>query len=401
MESIMESSKVFDTLYGMDKNNKVKEWYIKVENKVEFSLITMTYGYVGGAKTVGVTTVHYGKNRGKKNETTHYQQSILDAESKWKKKRDTFGYTTNITELKAKTQKTKESFVNLPMLAQDYKKHQKKVIFPSYLQPKLDGYRMIYNSPLVTTRTGKEYTIFKQTQLYKRLCEAKLDVCLDGELYVHDPNFTFERYGVLRKQKNITEQDLITLNQIQYHVYDIVDSTLPYSERLEKLRSLPVIEGLCVVETLECKTKDEIDELHRGFVKDGYEGSIVRNKNGKYICKYRSFDLLKYKDFDDGEFKIVDYTFEKDTSPNNRESGIDNNLIVWICETDVSGPRFNVQSKGTKEERKLLYNEASRTPGHYIGKKLWVQHFGFTADGIPRFPKTARNGKEAIRMEMY
>lgn len=388
-----KESKVFDTLYGIDKNNKIKEWNIKVENKGDFSLVTMSYGYMGGRKTECVSTVHFGKNRGKKNETTHYQQSILDAQSKWTKKRDTDGYTTNQVELKNKVQSSKPNIGNvlLPMLAQEYKKHQKKVVFPCYVQPKLDGYRMIFNSSNVTTRTGKEYTVFKHTQLYKRLYDAKLDVCLDGELYVHNPDFTFERYGVLRKQKNLTEQDIATLNQIQYHVYDIVDSTLPYNERLAKLRSLPHIEGLCIVESTECKSKDEIDELHQKYVQDGYEGSIVRNKTGKYTCKYRSFDLLKYKDFDDGEYKIVDYTFEKDTSGN------DQNLIVWVCEVAGTGQRFNVQSKGTKEERKVLYNEAS----NYIGKNLWVQHFGFTAEGIPRFPKTARSGKEAIRMELY
>jgi ATP-dependent DNA ligase len=274
------------------------------------------------------------------------------------------------------------------MLAQEYKKHQKKVVYPCYIQPKLDGYRMVFSmGSQVTTRTGKEYAIFKQTQLYKRLCEANLDVCLDGELYVHDSNFTFERYGVLRKQKNLTEQDFTTLNQIQYHVYDIIDETIPYSERLDKLRSLPQITGLRIVETIECNTKEEIDELHGRFVADGYEGSIVRNKNGKYKCKYRSFDLLKYKDFDDGEYKIVDYTYEKDN---------ENKLVVWTCETS-SGLRFNVQSKGTKEERRVLYNEAI----NYIGKNLWVQHFGLTAEGIPRFPKTARSGKESIRMELY
>lgn len=400
IEKKMEE-RVFDTLYGIDKNNKIKEWNIKVENKGAFSLITLDYGYIGGRKTECVTTVQYGKNTGKKNETTHYQQSILDAKSKWTKKRDTDGYTTKQNELKDKNENEKttsvQNWVPLPMLAQDYKKYQKKVMFPCFVQYKLDGYRMIFNSRpesvvLATTRTGKEYTIFKQTQLYKRLCDAKIDVCLDGELYVHNPEFTFEKYGVLRKQKNITEQEMVTLNQIQYHVYDIVDTTLEYSERLAKLKTLPEIEGLCIVETIECKNKNEIDENHQKYVRDGYEGTIVRNKNGKYMCKYRSFDLLKYKDFEDGEYKIVDYTYEKDTSP----SGSNQNLIVWVCET-TKKLRFNVQSKGTKEERKALYKEAA----DYIGKNLWVQHFGFTAEGIPRFPKTARSGKEAIRMELY
>jgi ATP-dependent DNA ligase len=206
---------------------------------------------------------------------------------------------------------------------------------------------------------------------------------------VHDPEFTFEMYGVLRKQK-LSEKDIDILDRIEYHVYDIIDPNLSYIERLEKIKSLPKIEGLCIVETVQCNSKDELKSMHQTHIRAGYEGTMIRNKTGKYICKYRSFDLLKYKDFDDNEFKIVGFTFEKDTS------GEDSNLIVWVCETKT-GQRFNVQSKGTKEERKALYNEAE----NYIGKNLWVQHFGLTADGIPRFPKTARAGKESIRMEVY
>jgi hypothetical protein len=35
----------------------------------------------------------------------------------------------------------------------------------------------------------------------------------------------------------------------------------------------------------------------------------------------------------------------------------------------------------------------------YIGKMLSVQYFGLTADGIPRFPKTLRDGINSIRIK--
>ena len=113
---------------------------------------------------------------------------------------------------------------------------------------------------------------------------------------------------------------------------------------------------------------------------------MVRNKSGVYKCKFRSYDLLKLKDFEDDEFKIINYTFEKDTT------GGDNNLVVWICETK-EGKSFNVQSKGTREERQDIYKQANK----YIGCNLWVQFFGLTSDCVPRFPKTMRNGTDSIR----
>jgi DNA ligase-1 len=373
----------FATLYGRDKAGKKKQWDIKVENHKDYSITTVKYGLVDGKKTECKIKREMGKNIGKKNETTHFEQSILDAKSKWTKKRDTDGY------VEANTAQQKP--VLLPMLAQDFKKHSKNVKYPVYVQPKLDGYRMIFDSvsKKCYTRTGKEYgSGLYNTQLYEELCNLEGKSVLDGELYIHDSAFNFEQYGVLRKQKITSQEDKERIEKIEYHVYDIID-TPTFESRYKQLSELIIInnnEKIKLVKTEECKNEEELNKYHEQYLKDGYEGTMIRNKNGKYICKYRSTDLLKYKNFDDNEYKIVDYAHEADTT------GKDENLIVWICET-LNGLKFNVQSKGTREERKELYNNAEG----YIGKKLWVQHCGTTMDGIPRFPKTYRNGKEAIR----
>jgi hypothetical protein len=88
---------------------------------------------------------------------------------------------------------------------------------------------------------------------------------------------------------------------------------------------------------------------------------------------------LKNKDFDDDEFVITGFTFEKDTSGQNEP------LVVWICKTS-DGNFFNVRPKGTETERKSLFKNADK----YIGQKLWVKFFGYTEGNVPRFPTTAR-----------
>ena len=133
-------------------------------------------------------------------------------------------------------------------------------------------------------------------------------------------------------------------------------------------------------------TADDITKYHTTFIAANYEGSMIRNSNGIYKCKYRSYDLLKNKTFHDAEFKIVDFTYETDTT------GSGNNLVVWTCETE-QGKRFNVQSKGTRQERQDIYKCAA----DYIGRMLSVQFFGYTGDEIPRFPKTLRTGLNSIR----
>lgn len=379
--------KIFQTLYGIDKTNKIKEWNIQVKNKGDHSVILYSYGFLDGKKVECNLKILKGKNIGKKNETNHFQQAIFDAQSKWKKKVDIDGYKLSKEELILTNQNQQLQLI--PMLAQEYKKHSKKLLFPCYIQPKLDGYRMIYNSTngKITTRTGKEYKILYNTELYKEL--EQISHNLDGELYVHDTKFNFENYGILRKQKSLTLQEQNILGEIEYHVYDIIDQNKPYIERLEILQSLFVNNNFTKIKFVQtdiCNNISDIESYHHIHINNNYEGSILRNKNSLYKCKYRSFDLLKYKDFDDGEFPIIDFTSENDTSGN------DENLVIWICETE-QGKRFNVQSKGTKEERQMIYKRAAE----FVGKKLWVQHFGWTQDGIPRFPKTMRSGLESIR----
>jgi DNA ligase-1 len=379
----MEST-VFDTLYTKDKNGKIKEWSINVINKNEYSEIFCSYGYKDGKKSIAVKKITHGKNIGKKNETTHYQQAILEATSKWKKKKETDQETDQNTPLSI-----------LPMLAQDYKKYNQKIVYPCFCQPKLDGYRMIYNS-FCFSRTGKEYTILRNSKLMYQLTQLnELNLILDGELYVHDPAFNFENYGVLRKQK-LKDADLQKLDKIQYHIYDIIDYNKTFEERLHILNSIKDLKNkfnldlIQIVDTVSCQNKDDINQYHMQIVNRGYEGSIIRNKNGMYKCQYRSYDLQKYKDFDDDEFEITDYTYETDVTGNDQK------VIIWICKTK-DGKTFNVPSKGTRKERNELYLEGSK----YIGKKLWVQYFGLTADNIPRFPKTQRAGIDAIRMEKF
>jgi ATP-dependent DNA ligase len=366
------------TLFCRDKNDKVKEWNIQVYDQKDHAIIKCCYGYLDGKKVSSNTRIDKGKNIGKKNETSYLEQAVSEANSKIDKKRKE-GYTERI-------EKEEPKEVYLPMLAQEYKKHKNKVKYPCFIQPKLDGYRMIYNpnDDTLRSRTGAEYDILINSDIHYSLKDMKLEYPVDGEIYVHK-EFTFEDYGVLRKKK-ITKEDKQKVKKLEYHIYDIVIENETFETRFKELKKITFNNNVKLVCTVACKNEKDILYHHENIVAEGYEGSMVRNKSGVYKCKFRSYDLLKLKDFEDDEFKIINYTFEKDTT------GGDNNLVVWICETKEK-KSFNVQSKGTREERQELYKNANK----YIGCKLWVQYFGLTSDGVPRFPKTMRNGSEAIR----
>ena len=380
-----------NVLYSQDVNGKTKEWKIQVFDKGEHSIMEYSYGYTGGKFVSCSQKYSKGKNIGKSNETTHYTQAILDAKSKLKKKLDQGYYTNidpsvslqnNLQNLQLNSTNTTQQLHNtivFPMLAQDFSKHKSKISYPVFIQPKLDGYRMIYNSltKYCNSRQGKEFEILKETDLYKELINITNNITLDGELYIH--NGIFENLGILRKKK-LKNDELIKLNQIEYHVYDIIDEKTPYQTRYNTLQELfknNTFLKIKLVNTLSADSEQDLINKHINFVNDNYEGSIVRTISGKYKCKARSADLLKYKDFDDAEFKIVGFTSEKDTSKK------DDDLIVWICKT-VDENLFNVRPKGTKEERQMLYKRGQ----DFVGRNLHVKYFELTESKVPRFPTT-------------
>lgn len=301
------------------------------------------------------------------------------------KKKDIEKYTLTIPNINIdQTNNTNKQNIS-PMLAHEYKKYKDKLTFPCFIQRKYDGYRMLYDNKTydIYSRNGKKYDILYNTPLHDQLKQINLP--LDGEIYCHDPSITFESYGILRKKK-IKQEDLYILNKLEYYVYDIHIQNKSYSERLDMLKNIFIsnsFTNIKLVDTFICHNENEIKQYHESFVKMKYEGSMLRNKDGLYTSK-RSFDLLKYKDFDDDEFEIIDYTFESDN---------DVKLIVWICKTKENKV-FNIRPQGTKSEREILFKKGK----DFIGQQLWVKFFGYTDNNIPRFPVTKTNSyKSYIR----
>jgi DNA ligase-1 len=377
--SVNNQNRTFPKLFGSDVKGKQKEWNVVVIDNGDHSVVEIEYGYVSGKMTKSTKKITSGKNIGKRNETTHFEQAILEAQSKWKKKTEQEFSENDVkpTNITSENVLDCENVV-FPMLASDFQKFKHKITYPVYIQPKLDGYRMIFNSKnkSCNSRQGKSFDAIKRTSLYKELISIKEIVILDGELYQHGG--IFEHLGMLRKKK-LDESDYEKLEQIEYHVYDYIDETKTYTERLDFLKTFfnkNPFQHIRFVETRTVSTENELKDQHLDFVKDSYEGSIVRTASGKYRCKARSQDLLKFKDFVDSEYKIIGFTREQDTASNK-------DLIVWVC-VNENGDKFNVRPKGTREERNELYQRGNE----FIGQQIHVKYFELTDSGIPRFPTT-------------
>lgn len=353
-------------LYTKDKSGKVRYWKgeVLVENGNVF--ITKKFGQVGGKETETRTEIASGKNIGKKNETTPLEQARLELKSITKKQMDA-GYVKSLEDLE-------DRILLLPMLANNWEKMSHHIQEPFYVQPKLDGVRMLVGKHqgklLMLSRTGKP--VKHMDHIAKELEWLPEGRFLDGESYNHD--ITFEEITGMCRTSLESSASEKPLDQIQFHVFDTFDLKNMDYQFTERLTYLECIGSkyVKVVKTVLVSEKDEIYNWHKEFTKGGYEGVMARDPRGKYHLADRSNHLLKLKSFDTAEYKIVDAEAAR---------GRDTGTVVWVCETQ-SGQRFSVRPRGTVDQRRNWL----ATKDLHIGKMLTVQYQNLTPDGLPRFP---------------
>jgi DNA ligase-1 len=360
------SLRIFPTLYDIASTGKVKQWDIKVTSEANKSVIVTETGYIDGKITTFTRDITKGKNLGRANATTHYEQAISEAESKWNKQKDK-GYSETIPGSSTASSTSKKI---LPMLALNYTQRGSDIHFPSFCQPKLDGIRAIFYSGKLHSRMGKVFPHL--THINDEL--KKLPYNLDGELYTDKISFQ-EITGIVRKQK-LTKSDAEMLKKVKFQVYDVVSSA-DYIERLGLLGEIfneNKFHYVVPVKTEICNNKKDVQLLHDTYVLEGYEGLMLRNFEGGYTQKNRSKNLQKYKEFEDAEFLITGY---------KEGDGKEKGMIIFECITSPPEARvFDVRPVGTYTERKKMWKDRES----FIGKLLTVKYFGVSNEGTPRFP---------------
>ena len=349
-------NKDFPTLYEQSSTGKIKHWLISVFEDGKKAVITVAYGAGDDKVRISTKEITKGKNIGRSNETTPYEQAVSEAESTWNKKKDK-GYVQDTTKLQKE--------VLLPMLAHSFNKRGHNIVYPCYAQPKLDGVRCLAKKVDEKTikyysRMGKEFVTLDH--LDKDLLKVmEVGQVLDGEIYSHDHTFQ----EMIRLVKKLRPES----SKLEYHVFDVVDTKLPFCTRY----ALQFGEGkvhMVLTETLQ--SAEDVPVKHNEYVKAGYEGLILRNADGMYKLKGRSADLQKYKEFKDEEYHVVS---------GEPGTGTEAGCVVFIV-TGKNGIKFNVRPRGSFELRKQWMKDID----NIVGKKLTVRYQELTDDGIPRFP---------------
>ena len=272
-----------------------------------------------------------------------------------------------------------------PMLAHKY--NRDKAIFPAYIQPKLDGVRCIITKDGAFSRTGKEFKNIQHITCVLKyyFFDRFPDVVLDGELYNHDLRNNFEKIiSLVRKTKPTTEHRLEANKLVQFHCYDIIPQ---YEDNTYEFRKgflhweLPQSDCVHLISTAYILNYRDAGLHHRANLKGGYEGSIYRSIDG-YYKGTRSWDLMKFKDFEDAEATIVGYELGK----GKREG----TLGKFVMQDD-EGIRFGCppgKGHNYKDLARMLIEIHK-----YMGQRATFTYFERTKAGSYRHPlfKCLRN----------
>jgi len=393
-----------ETLYKRTKTGAIQYWKIqtRASDFMEGAQIKKESGQLGTFNpTSHVEAIHQGKNIGRSNETTPLEQAESQALSDWTKKHDEgykslvdFGITpfTDTKGIQAWKWTKDEKWcvspqlhvaldMNLPkfnsdaagnpkpMLATDWNKI-KKIEYPCFIQPKLDGVRALLiateENIIILSRSGKEYTtvnhIADAVVPYMEV-NGYPSFILDGEIYSDEISFQEIIQAVKKQYPNSLK--------LKFRAYDIINDN-PQSQRLcDVTKLVDAIQSPYIIEvpTLVALCKEEAKDYHDEFVKQGHEGAMLRLPNGIYGQGQRSTQLLKVKEFDETEFPIL--LFEK---------GQRDEDLIAVC---ITGDRtFKAKMVGNREYKAKLWEDSSKINRNL----LTVKHFGLTNDGLPRFP---------------
>jgi DNA ligase-1 len=222
---------------------------------------------------------------------------------------------------------------------------------------------------------------------------------LDGELIVGSPTegavFNRTSSGVMSIEG---EPDFL------FHVFD--DCTHKFSYFVDRLKQLRTNENLVMHKRVFLVPHYEVHEyagmllFEEKFIRDGYEGMMIRDPNGYYKEGRSTFNeliLLKYKRFTDGEAIVM--SVEEGVHNTNgaqydavgaimrsskKEGLIPNGAVGCIIGKDVvTGAEMRIApGRMTKEQRLEYFKSQDKIVGHIIKYRA----FEYGAVNTPRFP---------------
>lgn len=263
-----------------------------------------------------------------------------------------------------------------------------------YASRKIDGVRasfLLRDGEVVTaSRGGQHYDYstmhIRKHPLMEALFKENPDLVLDGELYQHGKSLQ-QISGAARLEK-----DAVRCEGLQYYIYDVMDATKTFEERLEVLHDIQSDLNLSDFNPEMVYTNNalqvqmvphekvvgwtNIQKIHDRYVSEGFEGVVIRDPSKPYSFGGRGNSMIKVKMYRESTFKVI---------------GIEDGLreiddICFICETPF-GNTFKAKPMGSREVKLNYVNNFSE----YLNGYGDVKFFYYSNDdnemsGVPLQP---------------
>lgn len=260
--------------------------------------------------------------------------------------------------------------------------------YPTFIQPKLDGFRAIYTpdagNQMIRGRSGKPIRN-KNLKGYFRNLNKVGNYVLDGE--IHCNSITFQELSSI-----LNAEDKHIPSDVKFTIYDCIpledwqaqDCDIKYEDRLTTLRSLittQIADFPRIVDIANdiAETPYEAKEFYKSYLNKGLEGAMIKDPSGTYKWKrvtLNSGEMLKMKPCADADLKITGFFEGK-----NSFEGTLGGFIV-----DYNGTEVRVGSGIDMKLRDKVWSNQTK----YLGKTIEVKYFEETDDGSLRHPRFHR-----------
>lgn len=271
-----------------------------------------------------------------------------------------------------------QATIKRPMLAAKATDEELQALFKRghgfLLSPKIDGIRALVVNGTLVSRTLKPIRNYHTQQLFGR---PELEG-LDGELVVGNP---WDKN--LMQQTSSGVMSYAGRPDVKFYVFDQWNYPAPFEVRLPVAVTAPGVVNHLHKWVL---SYDEMLYWEEHYLKEGYEGVMLRHPNGPYKqnrSTLREAYLVKVKRFEDSEAVVEGYELlqrnlnaaELDERGYTKRSHVSANKVPddligsLIVRCPNTGQRFNIGSGFTEAQRATLYHQRDTLAGRIIKYK--------------------------------
>ena len=283
------------------------------------------------------------------------------------------------------------------MLADDSKKHEKKMTGTVYVEPKLDGVRVITicdvdkDEVKMFSRNGKELNNFPKIlqQFDEMLDQMGESMVFDGEVMSDD--FQTLMREIHRKGGAKTDDAVLNLfDCIPLEYFKMGEYEMTLAKRKQILNDFNFGPNISKVEYVMMDLDDDdgqkqFADYNKLCIDKGFEGIMVKPIAGSYECK-RSSLWLKVKPFIEVSLKVIDT--EEGTGRNVGKLGA---LIVEGTD-DGKFIKTNVGSGLSDADRETFWKAKEKLIGQIVEVRAdaITQNQDTTSEWSLRFPRFLR-----------